>query len=225
MIPDPKLNIWEHSKELQKLCRRRALDLEQEMDCAAQGALLLAPFVDRPKMRLLDVGCGGGHFYHSLTRLRLVVDYFGLDYSPAMVRIARGAFRKLGLNPEKIILGNVCDLRDFDCSLVVMINTLSFNSDFREPLDRLAGTGAKVMVIRDNFGPKTIIKWEVDGFLDPDFNHLKGYWNQWSRHEVADFLDSLGYRTTFVVDSRTKGKTELVVNKPYHWSWLVAEKK
>jgi hypothetical protein len=141
-----------------------------------------------------------------------------------MVKIARSAFRKIGLDPARIILDDVCDLSGFDFQLVVMINTLSFNADFRKPIDRLVETGAKVLVIRDNFGPKTVVKWELDGFLDLGFNHLKGYWNQWSRQEVADFLHQVGYRTTFVDDLRTKGKTELVVNKPYRWSWLVADR-
>jgi SAM-dependent methyltransferase len=175
-------------------------------------------------MKLLDVGCGGGHFYLSLKRLGLEVDYHGLDYSPSIVRIAKSAFKKLALDPSKIILADVCDLKDFQCELVVMINTLSFNADFRRPLDRLIETGAEAIVIRDFFGRKTVVRWETDGFLDPGFNHLKGYWNEWSRTEVTGFLSASGYQTTFVVDSRTKGKPELVVNKPYRWSWLVAHK-
>jgi SAM-dependent methyltransferase len=194
------------------------------MDCAAQGAELVAPFVTPGRPILLDVGCGGAHFYHSLKRRGLKTDYRGLDSSPSMVKIAKSAFRKLGLDPSKITLGDVRDLKDFRCQIVVMINTLSFNADFRQPLDRLAATGARALIIRDFFASKTIVKYEIDGFLDPGFNHLKGYWNQWSRTEVSKFLSSLGYRSTFVPDTRSKGKIELVVNKPYRWSWLVAEK-
>jgi SAM-dependent methyltransferase len=194
------------------------------MDSAAQGARLLAPFVRPGTNALLDVGCGGAHFYHSLRRLNLPVVYHGLDSSPAMVRLAKGVFKKLGLDPTKIILGDVRDLTNRPFDLVAMINTLSFNADFRQPLDRLAATGARVMIVRDFFGPKTIVKYETDGFLDPGFNHLKGYWNQWSRSEVTSFLTDLGYRSTFVTDDRSQGKVELVVNKPYRWSWLIAEK-
>ncbi|MDR1309739.1 MAG: class I SAM-dependent methyltransferase, partial [Deltaproteobacteria bacterium] len=95
MIPPPALNIWEHSRQLRELCRRRAMGLEPEMDCAAQGAELLSHFVDRRGMRLLDVGCGGGHLVHSLTRIGIELDYYGLDFSPAMVGLARKARRSL----------------------------------------------------------------------------------------------------------------------------------
>ncbi|MDR2386915.1 MAG: class I SAM-dependent methyltransferase [Deltaproteobacteria bacterium] len=223
----PELNIWEHSGALKQLCYRRGLDLEPEMDCAAQGAELLAPFINGQKskrLKLLDIGCAGGHFYHSLNRRNLEVDYHGLDYSPSIVKMAQKAFQELGLEPSKILLGDLRDLINFSCDLVAMINVLTFNGDFREPLDRLAETGAQAMVIRDFFGPKTIITYERDGFLDEGFNHLKGYWNQWSRSEVSAYLTSLGYKSSFVTDARTQGQTELVVNKAYRWSWLVAEK-
>ncbi|MDR2300647.1 MAG: class I SAM-dependent methyltransferase [Deltaproteobacteria bacterium] len=224
----PELNIWEHSQALRELCYRRGLDLEPEMDCAAQGAELLAPFIkssQNKRLKLLDVGCGGGHFYHSLKRRGLEVDYRGLDYSPSIVAVARKAFIELGLDPQKIILGDLRDLTGFECDLAAMINVLSFNADFREPLNRLAETGARVLVIRDFFGPKTVITYETDGFLDNGFNHLKGYWNEWSSPEVADCLSALGYQANFLIDKRTQGQTELVVNKPYRWSWLLAEKK
>ncbi|MDR0356706.1 MAG: class I SAM-dependent methyltransferase [Deltaproteobacteria bacterium] len=227
MIPEPRLNIWEHSLSLRELCRRRALDLEPEMDCAAQGAELLAPLVRQMAFapKLLDVGCGGGHFLHSLKRRGLEVDYYGLDSSPSLIETAQKAFAEQNLDPARLMLGDVSHLCDFSCHLAVMINVLSFNPDFRAPLERLAETGAKALLIRDNFGEGTIIRWETDGFLDPGYNHLKGYWNQWSRKEVGDFLRRRGYKTSFIEDARTKGGLELVVEKPYYWSWLLAEKK
>lgn len=223
MIPNPALNIWEHSTQIRKLCRLRALDLEPEMDCAAQGARLAAPFLSGWKARLLDVGCGGGHFRHSIARLGIKCDYHGLDSSPKMVKLAKAALKKQGLDPSRIFLEDVSDLYGFSCDVAVMINTLSFNPDFRAPLERLVETGAKAIIIRDNFGAKTVVRWEIDGYLDPGFNHLKGYWNQWSKREAAGFLEARGYQCAFIIDDRTKGRVEMVVDKPYRWSWLVAE--
>jgi SAM-dependent methyltransferase len=176
------------------------------------------------RAKLLDVGCGGGHLIHSLRRLDLNFEYHGLDYSPSLVKLAKLAFRRQGLDPGRIILEDVSDLSGFDCDVALVINTLSFNPDFRAPLERLAETGAKALIIRDNFGPKTVVRWEADGYLDEGFNHLKGYWNQWSRREMAEFLEERGFSCEFVVDERTKGRIELVVDKPYRWSWLVASR-
>ena len=177
-----------------------------------------------PSARLLDVGCGGGHFIHSLARRGIECDYRGMDSSLAMVRLARRSFKKLGLDPRRISLAEDCDLHDYRCDVAVMINVLSFNPDFRAPLERLAAAGPKAIIIRDNFGAKTVVKWERDGYLDEGFNHLKGYWNQWSRYEMTAFLLELGYRSDFIEDRRTRGRVEMVVDKPYRWSWLVARK-
>jgi SAM-dependent methyltransferase len=198
--------------------------MEPEMDCAAQGARLTAPFLRDQSARLLDVGCGGGHFYHSLRRRGLDCDYWGLDYSPSIVKAAKYAFGRLGLELRRIILGDVAYFWDFPIDVAVMINVLTFNPDFRAPLERLVEAEAQAIIIRDNFGPKTVIRWEEDGYLDPVYNHLKGYWNQWSRKEVAEFLKDRGFECEFIRDDRTKGRIELVVDKPYRWSWLVAQK-
>jgi SAM-dependent methyltransferase len=221
---NPELNIWERSQGLLELVYARGLDQVPEMDAAAQGAELLAPFIKSasPKPRLLDVGCAGGHFYHSLKKRGLEVDYYGLDYSPKMVAQAQKALAQLGLDPRRIILGAIADLSGFSFELGILINTLTFCPDFREPLDRLVDTGLTALVIRDNFGPKTVIRWETDGYLDEGYNHLKGYWNQWSVAEVREFLGSRGFETREVMDRRTQGQVEMVVDKPYYWSWLVA---
>jgi SAM-dependent methyltransferase len=233
MIPNPKLNIWEHSHSLRTLCRQRALGLSPEMDCAAQAAELLAPLAAEllaplaasHPMRLLDVGCGGGHLIHSLKKRSVGAEYFGIDSSPAMVDLAKSAFEEQGFGAHRIMLGDISSLSDFDCELAAIVNVLSFNPDFRAPIQRLADAGAAAMVIRDNFGPRTEIRWETDGFLDEGHNHLKGYWNRWSLGEVTEFLDLLGFEVFPVEDRRVRGGMETVVGKPYHWSWLVAKRK
>ncbi|MDR3203690.1 MAG: class I SAM-dependent methyltransferase [Deltaproteobacteria bacterium] len=224
-IPDPAINIWEHSAQLLELCRLRASDQVEEMDCAAQGAELAISLGAGSKVKLLDAGCGGGHFYHSLIRRGAPIDYCGLDYSPSYLKVAELAFKKLGINCYCFFLADLAQLHDFDCQMAVMINVLSFNPDFRAPLERLILTGAEVIVIRDFFGPRTVVKWEIDGYLDEGFNHLKGYWNQWSKKEVAAFFSDFGFKTRFIEDRRCQGRIEKVVGKDYVWSWLTAEKK
>jgi SAM-dependent methyltransferase len=220
---NPSLNIWEASEGLLSLVYDRGLNKAPEMDCAAQGAELLAPFIaGKTRPKLIDVGCGGGHFYHSLAKRGLLVDYYGLDSSPKIVAQARRAFQELGLDPGRIILGAVEDLAGLSFDLAAIVNVLSFRPDFREPLDRLVDCGVRAMVIRDNFGPRTEIRWEKDGFLDEGFNHLHGYWNRWAVAEVQEFLTSRGFTSQAVEDRRTRGQVEAVVGKPYHWSWLVA---
>ena len=226
MIPDPLENIWEHSQNVLELYRRRARG-EGEMDASAQAAEILAPFIDffPTPPRLLDAGCGSGYLWHSFRKRGLEVDYFGLDYSPSLIRIGREELPAFGLPPERLVCGSLEDLGEGSFDLAVLINTLTFCPDFREPLDRLAGSGAKVILIRDNFGSETVRRWETDGYLDPGFNHLKAYWNQWGTAELADFLNGLGFKVEPIVDRRTGGRVEMVVDKAYYWSWLLAVKR
>lgn len=224
MIPEPSLNIWEHSSQAAELYALRAAGEAEEMDASAQAVELLAPFIqnfDRPA-KLLDAGCGSGYLWHSFKSRDLGVDYYGLDYSPSLINIGRRILPDLGLPAEKLICGAMEDLDGLSFDLITLINTLTCCPDFRQPLDRLALTGARVILIRDNFGPETVIRWEEDGYLDPGYNHLKAYWNRWSLGEVSSFLSEYGFRSEAIIDRRTSGEMELVVDKPYFWSWLLA---
>ena len=225
-IPNPSFNIWEHSQTVRELYAKRA-DGHGEMDSAAQAVEILAPFIHAlgPSPRLLDAGCGSGYLWHSFKKRHLSLQYHGLDYSPSLIEIGQKILPNHGLPPSHLKCGTIEDLQGESFDLVLAINTLSFCPDFRQPLDRLASTKPQVILIRDNFGPKTIIRWEEDGYLDCGYNHLKAYWNQWSFSEVSTFLAEYGYHTTPIIDRRTGGKEELVVGKSYFWSWLLATHK
>lgn len=225
MIPDPLYNIWEHSQNVRELYARRAQG-SGEMDAAAQCAEILKPFIvgSPSPPRLLDAGCGSGYLWHSFKKRGLAVEYYGLDYSPSLVEIGRGILPGLGLAAERLICGTIEDLHGQSYDLAALLNTLTFCPDFRRPLDRIIESGPRAIALRDNFGDETIIRWEIDGYLDDGFNHLKAYWNQWSRAEVIDFFNAAGYEVTVIKDKRTGGRMEPVVGKPYYWGWLLAVK-
>jgi SAM-dependent methyltransferase len=225
MTVNLELNIWEHSQGLRELCERRALDLAPEMDSARQAAEIIKGLNLAKGTRLLDAGCGAGHFIHSLIRRGIDLEYYGLDYSPSFIRIGKEAYKKKGLDPSRLFCESMDELSGFPMDMALFLNVLSFNPDFRRPLYRAMENGAGRILARDNFGEKTIIRWEPDGRLDEGHNHLMGYWNEWSREEARDFFKSMGWRTVkFIKDERTGGETELVVGKPYHWEFLLAEK-
>lgn len=225
MIPDPALNIWEHSEGLKGLCLRRALGEAEEMDSAAQAAEILASLGLTPGTPLIDGGCAAGHFIHSLKKRALELDYHGLDYSPSYIEIGKRAFSGLSLDPSRLFLESLDDLAGGDFAVAVLINAMSFNPDFRRILNRLMENGARTILVRDNFGATTRVVWETDGFLDPGFNHLKGYWSRWGRSEVEEFLGDMGYDARWIEDRRSRGQVELVVGKPYTWGFLLAERR
>ena len=220
MIPSSLENIWEHSQNVRELYAKRAAG-ENEMDAARQCADILKPLAESGE-KFLDAGCGSGYLFHSLKKAGLNLDYHGLDYSPSLIALGQEILTGFGLPKEKLQVGRLEDLAAQPFDLIALLNTLTFCPDFRAPLDRLAQTGARIILIRDNFGEETIIRWEEDGFLDPGFNHLKAYWNQWQTSAVKTFLADYGFKVSELCDLRTQGAEELVVGKPYYWSWLLA---
>jgi SAM-dependent methyltransferase len=222
MIPDSELNIWDHSRALEALLERRASDLEPEMDCAAQAAEIIGSLGFPKGSRILDLGCGAGHFIHSLKKRGLDYDYRGLDSSRVAIAAGKRGFKSIGLDPGLLTLGSIEDLRGARADLALFMNVLSFNPDYRRPLDRAAACGARALLIRDNFGPKTEMLYDLDGYLDEGWNSLKGYWNRWAVSEMRSFLESLGYSSRFISDRRTEGRPEPVVGKPYTWGFLLA---
>lgn len=224
-IPDPSINIWEHSQNVRQLYATRAQG-QGEMDASAQAVEILTPFITSATHppRLLDAGCGSGYLWHSFKKRNLNIQFHGLDYSPSLIELGQKILPQHGLSASRLQCGTIEDLQGQNFELITIINTMTFCPDFRQPLDRLAATNPQVILIRDNFGPQTIIRWEIDGYLDQNFNHLKAYWNQWNIQEVTQFLTNYGYHCTTIKDKRTQGQMETVVDKPYFWSWLLATK-
>lgn len=55
-------------------------------------------------LRVLDVGCGNGRFGRFLARnVNLELRYHGLDFSPALLDAARGAFARMGILPDALL--------------------------------------------------------------------------------------------------------------------------
>lgn len=222
MIPDPELNIWEHSATVRALYSKRARG-EEEMDAAAQAAQILAPYLS-PGQTLLDAGCGSGYYYWSFKRRGLKVDYYGLDYSPTLIDIGRRYLPSAGLDPGRLQVGAIEDLNGtYDA--VICFNTLSFCPDFRLPLDRLCRAANRYILLRTNLGEKTVYRWEIDGYLDQGYNNLKAYWNMYAEAEVTAFMEDMGFIVSPIVDRRTGGAMELVVGKPYYWKLLFGQRR
>ncbi|MBU2548866.1 MAG: class I SAM-dependent methyltransferase [Proteobacteria bacterium] len=222
MITNPELNIWEHSATVRELYAARARG-EQEMDAAAQAADILAPLL-RPGMSLLDAGCGSGYYYWSFLRRGLEIEYYGIDYSPTLIRIGRRFMPLSGLNPERLRAAAIEDIRS-RFGAVLCFNTLSWCPDFRLPLERLCRAAEKYILIRTNLHDRTVYRWEIDGYLDEGYNHLKAYWNIYALNEVTRFMEDEGFEVETIVDRRTGGDMELVVGKPYYWKILLGRRR
>lgn len=214
-------NIWSHSAHMAQLYRSRARDEEPEMDCAAQAAELIAS-ISTPGDSVLDAGAGTGWFFHSLQRRNLNLEYWAFDSTSAFVDIARDELPRFGLPQERIHLGMIERVEgSFDH--VLCMNVLSNIPNWHIPLDRLATRARKSLVLRESLGPTPNYSLVRDKYLDEGAN-LKVHVNRYSIDDVSEFLRDRGFTVQSVVDERTRGLPEQVIDHDHYWKFLVARR-
>ncbi|MEP6955658.1 MAG: class I SAM-dependent methyltransferase [Chthoniobacterales bacterium] len=90
---------------------------------AAEAAKLL---IDRPDLRVLDVGCGPGKF--CLVAAQLTEAHFcGVEQRPELVAAARAAAARLQLSEVEFLLTNVVDTRFADYDAFYLFNPFEEN--------------------------------------------------------------------------------------------------
>lgn len=216
-----RYNIWEHSTSILELYTRRARGEAEEMTCAAQAAELIQGLVS-PGETLLDVGCGSGYFLHSLLSRDIPVEYYGVDATARFINIGREALVSRGLPKERLQEGRIEDLNgQFDH--VLCMNVLSNLDNFYRPLERLLRVARKSVILRESVKDGAEYRYVTDQYLDsPD--ELNVYVNAYDRQVWVDFICSYGYTVTEVIDHRTGGEPESVINYPHYWTFFVASR-
>lgn len=216
-----KYCIWEHSESVKELYARRCQLKEEEMTCAAQAAELLAPHVV-PGDTLLDVGCGSGYFFHSLSRRHIPVEYHGIDSAPSLVEIGRRFMPAFGLPPERLQVIRIEDL-DGEADHVVCMNVLSNVDNYHRPLERLLLVARKTLILRESCKEQSEYAYVTDKYLDKGHD-LKVYVNSYCTSELMEFMESYGFRVKQVPDRRSGGQPEMVIDYPHYWTFFVAER-
>ena len=217
-----KYHTWEHSSNVKELYARRCRREVEEQTCAAQAAELLAPHI-APGDSLLDVGCGSGYFYHSLKSRDIPADYYGIDSAPALIRIGQQIMPEFGLPAENLMVMRIEDL-DGEVDHVLCMNVLSNMDNYHRPLERILKTARKTVVLRESCKKDAEYLYVRDDYLDDDVD-LKVHINAYDIFELMAFIQSYGYRVQSVVDRRSGGKPEMVIDYPHYWTLFVAERQ
>lgn len=193
------------------------------MTCAAQAAEILADLV-RPGETLLDAGCGGGYYYHSFRKRGVDVEYYGLDYTPEMIELARGEmYAVTDLRPDRFILGSIENLeRTFDN--IICFNVLTNSPHYALPLGRLLHCARKRILIRESLGDTLVVRYGPDPYLDEGKRHIRVYHNTYPIDEVRGFMKEHGFRVTLIPDRRSGDGVEIVVGIPHQWRILLGER-
>lgn len=76
-------------------------DRERHQRFFLEGVEKYLELIGSPPGRVLEVGCGTGGYVAELRRRG--IDAFGVDFSPAMVEVARAKVAALGLDPQATV--------------------------------------------------------------------------------------------------------------------------
>ena len=220
----PAWNPWAATTHALELYRQRCLKEIEEMTCAAQAAEILGSRISTPET-LLDAGCAGGYYFHSFRDRGVPVDYYGLDFTPEMIELAREVLcPATGLSPDRFTLGDIEHLdREFDN--VLCFNTLTNSPHYALPLERLMACTRKRILIRESMAEELIVRYKPDPYLDEGKRHIRVYHNTYPIDEVEGFMEENGFNVTRIRDERSNDGVEIVVDVPTRWRILLGERR
>jgi SAM-dependent methyltransferase len=193
------------------------------MTCAAQAAEIFADKISSGE-RLLDAGCGGGYYYWSFFNRKIEIEYYGLDYTPELIELARSEICVgSGLSPSRFVLDSIENLNQhFDN--IICFNVLTNSPHYALPLERLMACTKKRILIRESMGDELIVRYTPDAHLDDGKRHIRVYHNMYPIQEVISFMEENGFRVTPILDRRSRDGIEMVIDIPHQWRILLGER-
>jgi ubiquinone/menaquinone biosynthesis C-methylase UbiE len=161
MNPQALWNNWDEEKHYGELLFKRATGESEEMNSSKAISKIIKEFY-KPGMKVLDVGCGAGHYLVSLRKIvDPSIDYTGLDPTVYYLDLARKAFG----NTAKFIQGGVFDIplesNSYD---IVICNHVILHmppENIKKAFNELVRVSKKVSITRTVFGERNYIIREI----------------------------------------------------------------
>lgn len=198
--------IWERlwgEQAYGKLMRRRALGKEPEMEQVKQLVKLVRK-VYEPGMKVLDVGCGVGHFYPSLKKIDPNVTYHGVDISKHYVELAKDVFA--GEENFEVSRGDIFNLKlkNNSYDIVICYMVLPFIPDYQKAVKEIMRITKRHVFIRLLLSDYTyIIKIYKRGYGEgAPFE----YYNIYLEEEFVRYLKKFGAKKVEVIPDEFKIK-------------------
>lgn len=220
---NPLWNSWANASATLELYRRRCRQEAEEMTCAGQAAEILGAAVN-PGETLLDAGCGGGYYYWAFANRGIDLEYYGLDFTPEMIALARAEMcPRAGLAEDRFEMGPIEDLdREFDN--VLCFNVLTNSPHYARPLERLLACTRRRILLRESLGDELVVRYAEDRYLDEGKQHMRAYFNIYPIDEVTALMKESGFRVSRIPDRRSNDGIEMVVDIPHQWRILFGER-
>lgn len=147
-MPD-KWRVWDKEKSYGEVLYKRAVGELPEMESSKKIAVEVKKYI-KNNDRVLDVGCGAGHYLRSLRRelSDISFSYTGLDATNDYIQLAKKAFA--GDNKCTFMVSDIYDIRLQDNSheLVMCNNVLLHLPSIEKPLNELIRVAKRNVVVR-----------------------------------------------------------------------------
>ena len=153
--------IWDQDHDYGETLTKRAEGDLPEMESAKSLAKLLSTLI-QPGDRVLDVGCGAGHYLRSLKReIEVPFTYTGADATANYIELARDAWSS---DPHAgFELADIFELPfdDGEFDIVMCCNVFLHLPSIRIPLRNLARVAKRELLIRTLVGDRSFRIQEV----------------------------------------------------------------
>lgn len=193
--------VWDKDKEYGDLFFKRAVGELPEMESSKAIAKIISNIIVAND-KILDVGCGGGHYLRSLDKQNEVnFSYEGIDQTEYYIVKAKEAFSlPINNNPNRLITNfQIGDIHNLPFSnnyaeIVMCNNVLLHLPSIERPLKELIRVGKKYVIIRMLLGKSSFRIKQVEQPEEYDENGEPinfHYYNIYSEDYLRNMLDKL----------------------------------
>ena len=204
----------------------RATGVAEEMQSAKSVCALLGEIYE-PRMRILDVGCGAGHYLRSLRkRVDPDIDYSGIDLTEHYIELAHKAFPDV----NSFEVGDARELRfasnSFD--IVLCMNVIpNLPPPPTKAIAELLRVSSQYVVIRSLFGDMTYLIRELLSDSEEDSSMIKAdgsipgdgylYNNMYSEAYLRSVIHEIDSSISVRIESDKS--TVPIDNRSAHGAW------
>lgn len=153
-------NVWDKDKKYGEYFYKMATGKLPEMFCTIALADLVKKIYEKG-MKVLDVGCGAGHYLRSFRKkVDQNIDYTGIDFSPSYIQLAKKVFK----DSAKFRVGEIQNIpfKNDQFDVVTASNIiLHLSPPPLKAFKELLRVSKKYVIIRTVFGERNYIMQEV----------------------------------------------------------------